>query len=370
VVIVIDENHSWTQILGPGNLCPYINSLAAAGANMTQSFAIEHPSQPNYFDLFSGGNQGVTSDACPVGPFSSPNLAQGLISAGFTFGGYSEGLPSAGSTVCGAGTSPHIYQRKHNPWVNFTNIPSAVNMPFTDFQALAGQYENLPTVSIVIPDMWNDMHNGFPSVGDSWLQANLDGYYQWAKGHNSLLIVTFDEDDSSASNQIPTIFAGPMVVPGQYSNPINHYNVLRTLEDMYGLSHSGNAAAAAPITQIFDCVSVFPTVTPSTPGITATPTATAVIGSNSVALVQNPVTTEMAALRVMLRVPTDSFTLKVYTTAYRKVKQQSFSYFPAGVTHLSLDLKDDWGTPLANGLYYVQVTVPGFSTMVKLLLVR
>jgi hypothetical protein len=96
----------------------------------------------------------------------------------------------------------------------------------------------------------NPFSDDLVPMGDSWLKNNLSGYVQWAKTHNSLLIVTWDENDGSAGNQIPTIFVGPMVKTGHYSENINHYNVLRTLEDMYGLSHVGNSATATPIS---DC---------------------------------------------------------------------------------------------------------------------
>jgi hypothetical protein len=99
-----------------------------------------------------------------------------------------------------------------------------------------------------VPNQLNDMHDGSIAQGDAWVSNNLSAYYQWAQTHNSLLIVTFDEDDSSASNQIFTLFVGPMVAAGQYSNRINHFNVLRTIEDMYGLTHAGAAASATPIT--------------------------------------------------------------------------------------------------------------------------
>jgi acid phosphatase len=59
--------------------------------------------------------------------------------------------------------------------------------------------------------------------------------------------VTWDEDDASGDNQIPTLFVGPMVKPGQYGEAITHYNVLRTVEDMYGLGHAGASARANPI---------------------------------------------------------------------------------------------------------------------------
>lgn len=251
VVIVIEENHSFSQIIG-SPAAPYINALAAGGALMTQSYALEHPSQPNYVALFSGSTQGVTDDSVfPHSQFTAPNLGAKLLAAGLSFGGYSETMPSVGFDGASFGTAPFTYKRKHNPWVNWqgtgTNqLPPTVNLRYLDFPAT---YADLPTVSFVIPNQDHDMHDGAVPVamGDSWLQTNLDGYVQWAKSHNSLFILTFDEDDGSEGNRIVTLFVGPMIKPGQYSQTIDHYDLLRTLEDMYGLSHSGAAASATPI---------------------------------------------------------------------------------------------------------------------------
>jgi phosphatidylinositol-3-phosphatase len=246
VVVVMEENHAYNEIIGDTADAPYINNtLAAGGASFTQSFAIEHPSEPNYLDLFSGSNQGVTDDSCPH-TFSADNEGAQLIAAGYTFAGYSQGLPSTGSTVCTSGA----YARKHVPWTNFSNVPTADNKPFSSFPSSAN-YATLPTVSYVIPDLNNDMHDGTIAQGDTFLKNNLDAYAQWAKTHNSLLIVTWDEDDSSASNQVPTIFYGAGVTPGQYSETIDHYSVLRTIEDMYGLPYAGSASSATPITDVF-----------------------------------------------------------------------------------------------------------------------
>ena len=246
VVVVMEENHSYSDIIGDTADAPYINNtLAAGGASFTQSFAIEHPSEPNYLDLFSGSNQGVTDDSCPH-TFSAANEGAQLIAAGDTFAGYSEGLPSVGSTACTSGA----YARKHVPWSDFSNVPGSDSLPFTSFPG-SGNYTSLPTVSWVIPNLNDDMHDGTIAQGDSWLQSNLDSYAQWAKAHNSLLIVTWDEDDYSQSNQIPTIFYGAGIKTGQYSETINHYSVLRTIEDMYGLPYAGNASSATPITDVF-----------------------------------------------------------------------------------------------------------------------
>jgi len=251
VVIVIEENHSFNEIIG-NSQAPYINSLANGpnSALFTQSFAVEHPSQPNYLDLFSGSNQGVTSDNVPSGlPFTTANLGAELLAAGKTFVGYSEDLPSVGFT----GASSGNYASKHNPWVDWqgtgpNGIPAVDNQPLTSFPT---NFANLPTVSIVVPNQDDDMHSGSIATGDAWLQQNLSSYIQWAKSNNSLFILTFDEDDSSMANQIPTLFVGSMVQSGQYSEHITHFNVLRMIEDMYGLPYAGQSATATPITDVW-----------------------------------------------------------------------------------------------------------------------
>ena len=265
VVILIEENHDNSQIIG-NSCCTYINAQASAGALMTNSHGVEHPSEPNYLDLFSGSNQGVTDDSCPH-TFTTANLGQELIAAGFTFGSYSENLPAVGSTVC---TATGGYARKHNPWVNFSNVPTSTNMPLTSFPT---DFTQLPDISIVVPNLCNDMHDCVPATGDAWVQSHMDAYIQWAKTHNSLFILTFDENSGTSGNQIATIFEGPMVVSGQYSENINHFNVLRTLEDMYNLPYAGQSASVAPITDIWTG-SVVPTATRTR---TLTPTNTSTV---------------------------------------------------------------------------------------------
>lgn len=242
VIVVMEENHSYSEIIGSAQ-APYINSLAAQGALFTQSFAIGHPSEPNYLELFSGSNQGITDDSCPH-TFSTASLESELLKAGKTFTGYSEDLPQAGSFVCTAGE----YARKHVPWTNFSKDNPNDNQPFTSFPS---DFTKLPLVSFVIPNLINDMHDGTIQQGDTWLQKNLSAYVTWALNNNSLLIVTWDEDDGSQNNQIPTIFVGGPVKTGKYSEKIDHYNVLRTIEQMYKLPHLANAAKAKPIKDVW-----------------------------------------------------------------------------------------------------------------------
>jgi acid phosphatase len=117
-------------------------------------------------------------------------------------------------------------------------------------------YSKLPTLSIVVPNQLNDMHDGeMPESiirGDKWVRENLDSYVKWATVRNGLLILTWDEDDDSSNNRIATIFVGPMVKRGIYETKINHYNVLRTIVDMYDLQPLGESKNAKPITEIWN----------------------------------------------------------------------------------------------------------------------
>ena len=297
IVIVIEENKDFEQIIGSPFDAPYLRQLAAEGAVIDRMYGEEHFSQGNYFWLFSGSNHNVGfSDQVPSAanhpdyPFTASNLGQQLIANGRSFKGYSENLPAIGSNAeldpPGCEGASCVYARKHVPWISFANVPNGTtvdassNLRFADFPT---DYAELPTVSFVVPNLGNDMHNGQPAssipAGDMWLRQNLDGYYQWAKTHNSLLIITFDENDDRGRyqgltnpmvtpstqypppdrydellhdlrNRILTIFAGARIKPGVYSEGkgITHVNILRTIEATYGLPKSGaqqpNAAGA------------------------------------------------------------------------------------------------------------------------------
>jgi len=242
VVVVVMENRSFDDIIGSSR-APYINELARGGALFTQSYAVTHPSQPNYLALFSGSRQGVTSDSCPH-TFSTANLGRSLVAAGRSFAGYSEGLPAVGSLVCENGA----YARKHAPWVNFPSVPRSANVPFSAFP---GSYAALPRLSFVIPDLDHDMHDGTVAEGDQWLRSHLGGYATWAASHNSLLVLTWDEDDRSESNRVVTVIAGAHVRPGPYAERIDHYRLLSTLEGLERVPRVGRSISAAPVTSIW-----------------------------------------------------------------------------------------------------------------------
>jgi len=257
IVIVVEENHAFSQIID-SPAAPYLNALAQKGALFTNSYGVTHPSQPNYIALFAGTIDGVNKNTCPTS-LTVPNLSSTLAQAGQSFIGYAEDLPAVGSVECVAGA----YARKHNPWVNWQSspintVPPDSNRPLTDFPT---DFSTLPTVSMVVPNQQNDMHDGKDpdriQRGDQWLQHHLERYVEWAQTHNSLLIITWDEDNGKSDNHIPTILVGPMVRPGRYGEPLDHYGLLRTITDMYGAQPVGLSRQAVPLTTMW-----------TTPGLT------------------------------------------------------------------------------------------------------
>ena len=243
VVVVVLENKHRSSVTGSSR-APYLNKLAEQGANMTHSFAVTHPSQPNYFALFSGSTHGVRSNTCPQRFKKAQNLGSQLHRAGLSFTGYAESLPKTGFTGCVQGR----YQRKHNPWVNFDNLPRSTNQPFSTFPH---DYRKLPTVAFVSPNMCHDMHDCSIRTGDRWLKKHFSRYSRWAPHHNSLLIVTFDENAGGTVKSIPTIIVGANVRPDVYAERLDHYTLLRTIEDMYELPALGRAKNASPLSKIW-----------------------------------------------------------------------------------------------------------------------
>ncbi|MBI5437857.1 MAG: acid phosphatase [Nitrosomonadales bacterium] len=245
VVVVIEENRGYSQIMNMRNSNSYINALARRGALFAQSYGVAYPSQPNYLALFSGSTQGITRNSCPH-TFDSGNLASSLLGAGLSFASFSESLPATGDLICASGA----YQRKHNPVANWqgASLPAEMNRRFADFPK---EFSSLPTVSFVIPDQNNNMHDGNFETADEWLKKHIDPYVDWAMKHNSLLILTWDEDDGRDDNRIVTILVGQMVKTGSSDQRINHYSVLRTLLDFYDLPVIGAISNAEAIRGIW-----------------------------------------------------------------------------------------------------------------------
>lgn len=242
VVVVIMENRDYNLVIGNAD-APYINgTLVPQAALMTNSHAITHPSQPNYVALFSGSTQGIVDDSCPH-TFGAVNAGAEVLAAGKTFDGYAESMPSNGYTGCGSGE----YARKHNPWVDFSNVPATSNLVYSGFPKVP------PTLSIVVPNLCDDMHDCSTQTGDTWLKNNLPAILKYDASHGGLLVLTWDEadPDNNGTNQIATLLIGPTVKPGAYNQRIDHYSVLRAIEKIVGAACTANACSAANIKSIW-----------------------------------------------------------------------------------------------------------------------
>ena len=255
IVIMIMENKSF----GVASSQPYTQTLMAQGATFNRSFAVVHPSQPNYFALFAGSTLGVSTNDCPVPgtPFAAENMAHALVAAGKTWRAYSENLAVAGSTACSydGNAVSGLYTRKHAPWTYFSNVDHANERPYTDLAAdLAANA--LPNLAFIVPNNCHNSHNNTTpgctaADADVWLSQNVPPILA-ALGPNGLFVLTWDEDDSASGNRILTVFIGPHVVPGAVSNvSVSHYTMVRTWCDALGIPPMNLSVTENPIDNVW-----------------------------------------------------------------------------------------------------------------------
>jgi acid phosphatase len=243
IVVVVEENRSYSELVN-NTKSPYLHSLASIGALFSHAHAIVSSSLPNYLAMFSGSTHGLV-DNDPPSTYSSANLWSTLHRVHKSVVGYSEDLPSVGFTGDASGN----YVRRHNPWVDFSNVPVVDNQPFTAFPT---DYRKLSTISFVVPNLDHDMEDGSIHAGDVWLKAKLGGYVKWAMTHNSILIVTWDEDGGDTDTEhIPLLLVGPTIKPGIYAQSVNHYSMMQMIENLFDAKQIGESADAAGILGIW-----------------------------------------------------------------------------------------------------------------------
>ncbi|HSU67730.1 MAG TPA: Ig-like domain repeat protein, partial [Tepidisphaeraceae bacterium] len=282
VVVVLEEDR-FANAIGDTTNMPYTNQLASTGLVYTNAHGLNTTSQEGqmaYLALYSGSTQGVTGNSYQ-GPFSGANLAQTLNNAGLGFVGYAEAMPHDGDTTDQLAADPtnsrydDLYTRSYNPMAQFTSVGtgkvnSDVNKTFASFPTTTAGFAALPAVTFVVPDTLHNTHGSNdtnpyatdPSAynllrqdADNFLKSQINGYIQWAKQNNSLVIIVGDEGDrahgftSLATNKITMIVNGStnLFVPGTDSANVNVYNVLRTMEDMYGVTKLASSSNAATL---------------------------------------------------------------------------------------------------------------------------
>jgi phosphatidylinositol-3-phosphatase len=249
VVVVVLENAEYGEVIGSSS-APYVNSLARRYGLMTQSYAIGHPSLPNYLALTSGSTQGIESD-CTDCNVSARNIVDQLEGAGISWKAYLEDVPRP----CFLGAGSGGYAKKHNPFAYYTDI---VRSParcgrLTGFAQLASDLRagRLPTYAWLSPNLCDDGHDCGVGAADSFLARNVPALLA-ELGPRGFLVLQWDEGTSDGGccgvakgGHIATIVAGPQVRAGARSaTPIDHYGVLGSIEQALRLPALGAAADA------------------------------------------------------------------------------------------------------------------------------
>ena len=248
VVVVVFENHEASSIAGSSD-APTFNALARRYGRLTNYDAVAHPSLPNYLALVSGSTQGISSDCtdCVVGARS---LADTLEAAGKTWKTYAEDLPYPGFT----GGSDGRYAKKHDPFLYFRDVADSRArrdrvVPFPQLGRDLAEHR-LPDFSLVIPNLCNDMHDCPLATGDAWLKAHVVPLLHSPELRCGVVFVVFDEgtSDTGGGGRVEALALGPTVRRGSsFAKATNHYGLLRTIEDAWGLARLGYSRKGTPV---------------------------------------------------------------------------------------------------------------------------
>lgn len=273
VVIVVLENADYERSIQDPNL----TALAAHGASFTNFHALFHPSYPNYLAMIAGTDFGLHRRGSFLGDkqVNLPNdaahktIADRLIAAGLDFKQYAEELPEGPCpwNLSGQHVSEKKgnYVRRHVPFMSFREVQEKwcdrvirVDSGKSDNYFVQDAKKGLVAYSLYTPNMNHDGHDTTVAVAGAWVKKFLDDSFPEKLRKGTLVVVTFDESGGNEDNRIFTLFLGDMVKEASQQDPkalgkrYTHYNVLRTIEDNFGLEPlTANDRDAVPITDIW-----------------------------------------------------------------------------------------------------------------------
>ncbi len=265
VLLIVLENQDYKDAISNR----YLRELAKQGASFTNFHGLFHPSYSNYLALVAGKE--ILTHFDQQKDLNECTVADLLKSKGLTWKNYAQGYPPQIDTNvypdrCVKDHFIGKYARKHVPFMSFIPIQNSqcgniVSASQFDDDLLKNNA--LPHYAFYTPDMDNDGHDG----GVVNKAKGLDDAAQWLerflepllKNRNlmkgTLIVVTFDESHDQArdaGNHIYTVFLGDMVEPTPIPDNYNHYNVLRTIEENFGLCFLGEGdGGAKPITGVW-----------------------------------------------------------------------------------------------------------------------
>ena len=249
------ENEEASSIIGSSS-APYINGLAATYGLATNYTAVAHPSEPNYFALWSGSTQGITDDS--VYNFTTgTTLADQIEATGRSWHVAAQNVPLfcyTGATASNGEDGPGNYARKHEPAISWTSVSGNANRcanitDFTHFDPNVGDYW------FIAPNLCNDMHDCSVATGDTYLSGFMPKIINSAAfADGGVIFLTWDEGSTSTGGggKVVTIVIGPLAKPGFSSATAhNHYSLVRTIEDGWGMPCLANACSANNLSEFF-----------------------------------------------------------------------------------------------------------------------
>ncbi|HEY2141894.1 MAG TPA: alkaline phosphatase family protein [Solirubrobacteraceae bacterium] len=258
VIVLVMENKEESDIIGSPD-SPYANRLAREYGLAAQSYAITHPSLPNYLALTSGSTQGVSSD-CTDCHTAGTNIVDQLEAAHISWKAYMENQPNPCFTGAGSGG----YAKKHNPFIYYDDIAGTARCrKIVGFGQLTSdlRHGRLPRYAWISPNLCDDGHDCDAATADRFLARTVPLLLRELGSHGFLLL-TWDEGSSNngccaekaGGGRIATILAGPDVRHGGRDNqPVDHYGALGTIEEAFGLAPLGGAAdpSSGRLTSLF-----------------------------------------------------------------------------------------------------------------------
>jgi len=261
VLIIVLENQDFKKAIAND----YLHDLARRGVNFTNFHGLFHPSCSNYLAMVAG-QVIVTQDDQQTDVKNVCTIADLLASKGLDWKNYAQGYPeqndlNAYPNRCFTNKRAGRYARSHVPFMSVSSIRNdeekcshivSANQFKTDLEN-----NTLPRYAFYSPNMDNDGHDTHLKYAARWLRDFLDPLLEKeAFMKETLIVVTFDESSDTSresGNHIYTVFLGGMVQPNkEVKASYDHYDVLRTIEENFGLCPLGEGdGGAKPIADVW-----------------------------------------------------------------------------------------------------------------------
>lgn len=247
IMVIVEENHSFGEIIG-NSAMPFFNSLASTYVLATNYSGVSHPSEPNYLAMVSGSIWNNPQDVTPAeSTYPGPTVVDQLAQAGIGWRAYMEDMPSACDLSDTYG--PGGYDVNHNPFVYFRSVRDSASqcaqvVPFSRFATDLASGAAPPFI-YVSPNTTHDMHDGSPQQGDAWLSLQFRAIFasSWYRAGGTV-VVTFDEGETSDRVATVIVSQADRGAP-RLTTAVNHYGLLRGIEQSYALPLLGQAANPA-----------------------------------------------------------------------------------------------------------------------------